>query len=310
MPAEGIEQVPHESILTFDEILRFVRIAAEAGVRRVRLTGGEPLVRKGVEGLVRDLHAIDGIRDISLTTNGILLAKHMPRLVEAGLSRVNISMDTLDPEQYREITRGGNLEDVLAGISAALAAGINPVKVNAVAVRSLNQDYYAFARMSVDRPLHMRFIEYMPVGDSSGSCGQGWGEQDVISCDEIRAQIDARATEEGVDGLVPVEGSSRPDGGGPARYWQFPGAAGTVGFISPLSRHFCGECNRFRLTSTGMLRPCLFSDDEFDARTVLREGTDDDVRALLQQALGAKPEEHTQGDHANATQVGMNQIGG
>lgn len=310
MPAEGISQVPHDSMLSYDEILRFVRIAAEAGVRRVRLTGGEPLVRKGVVDLVRELHAIDGIRDISLTTNGILLPKYLPELVDAGLSRVNISMDTLDPAQYTEVTRGGKLDDVLAGIDAALKAGINPVKVNAVAVRSLNQDFYAFARMSVDRPLHMRFIEYMPVGDSSGVCGHGWGEQDVISCEEIRESINSAARANNTPELVPVEGSSKPEGGGPARYWQFPNAQGTVGFISPLSRHFCGECNRLRLTSTGMLRPCLFSDDEFDARSVLRSGSDSDVRALLQQALGAKPEEHTQGDHANATQVGMNQIGG
>ena len=310
MPAEGVEQVSHTQILTFDEILKLVRVAAQMGVRRVRLTGGEPLVRKGVVGLVHDLHQIPGIRDISLTTNGILLEKFVPQLVEAGLSRVNISMDTLDPDQYTEITRGGNLADVLRGIDAALGAGINPVKVNAVAIRSLNQDYLAFAKMSIDRPLHMRFIEYMPVGNSSGACGRGWGEQDVVSCDEICEAINERAQAEGLGSLVPVEGSSRPEGGGPARYWEFPGAQGTVGFISPLSRHFCGECNRLRLTSEGMLRPCLFSDEEFDAREVLRNGSDDDVRALIEQALGSKPEEHTQGDHANATITNMNEIGG
>lgn len=310
MPAGGVQQVAHDDILRFDEILRFVRIAAEAGVRRVRLTGGEPLVRKGVVELVRELHGISGIDDISLTTNGILLGTFAPALREAGLSRVNISLDSLDPAQYSEITRGGHLDDVLAGIDAALAAGFNPVKVNAVAVRSLNQDYFAFAKMSIERPLHMRFIEYMPVGDSSGVCGHGWGEEDVISVDEIREHINEAATAEGMGDLVPVEGSSAPDGGGPARYWAFPGAQGTVGFISPLSRHFCGECNRLRLTSQGMLRPCLFSDEELNARDVLRHGTDDDVRTLLQQALGAKPEEHNQGDHANATTVGMNQIGG
>ena len=310
MPADGIEQVEHAQVLRFDEILKFVRVAAEEGVRRVRLTGGEPLVRKGVVDLVRELHQIPGIDDVSLTTNGILLAKFAPALAEAGLTRVNISLDSLDPAQYAEITRGGNLDDVLAGIDAALAAGFNPVKVNAVAVRSLNQDYLAFARMSIDRPLHMRFIEYMPVGDSSGSCGRGWGADDVISVEEIREAIDTAAAAQGLPALVPVEGSSVPDGGGPARYWHFPGALGTVGFISPMSRHFCSECNRLRLTSQGMLRPCLFSDEELDARTVLRNGTDEDVRALLQAALGAKPEEHNQGDHANATQVGMNQIGG
>ena len=226
------------------------------------------------------------------------------------MRRVNISLDSLDANQYTEITRGGDLNKVLAGIDAALDAGFNPVKVNAVAVRSLNQDYFAFAKMSVERPLHMRFIEYMPVGDSSGVCGHGWGEEDVISVDEIREQINERAVAEGLGELVPVEGSSRPEGGGPARYWEFLGAEGTVGFISPLSRHFCSECNRLRLTSQGMLRPCLFSDLEFDARTVLREGTDEDVHNLIQEALGAKPEEHNEGDHANATQANMNVIGG
>ena len=310
MPAEGIEQVAHNDILRFDEILKFVRVAVGMGVRRVRLTGGEPLVRKGVVGLVRDLHAIDGIEDISLTTNGILLEKFASDLKTAGLSRVNISLDTLDSAQYAEITRGGNIEDVLRGIEAALDVGFNPVKINAVAVRSLDQDFLAFARMSIDRPLHMRFIEYMPVGDSSGVCGHGWGPEDVISVDEIRERINEQARAVGLPGLEPVEGSSKPDGGGPARYWAFPGAAGTVGFISPLSRHFCSECNRLRLTSTGQLRPCLFSDDEFDARSVLRDGTEEDVCMLIETVLGAKPEEHMQGDHANATQVGMNQIGG
>ena len=310
MPAEGVEQVGHADILSFDEILKFVRVAAQMGVRRVRLTGGEPLVRKGVVDLVSDLHAIEGIDDISLTTNGTLLAQFADDLKAAGLRRVNISLDSLDAAQYKEITRGGNLDDVLAGIDAALEVGFNPVKVNAVAVRSLNQDYLAFARMSVDRPLHMRFIEYMPVGDSSGVCGHGWGEEDVISCEEIRERINEQAAAEGLPQLVPVEGSSKPDGGGPARYWQFPEAQGTVGFISPLSRHFCGECNRLRLTSTGQLRPCLFSDDEFDARSVLRNGSEEDVHALIEAALGAKPEEHQQGDHANATQTNMNVIGG
>ena len=310
MPAGGVPQVDHQKILRFDEIERLVALAAEMGISRIRLTGGEPLVRKGVVDLVRALHDIPGIDDISMTTNGILLARFADDLRAAGLRRVNISLDSLDPAQFAQITRGGNLDDVLAGIDAALRVGFKPVKLNAVAVRSLNQDYLAFAKMSLDRPLHVRFIEYMPVGDSSGVDGCGWGPQDVISCDDIRAAIDEAAAQQGLGPLVPIEGRAKPDGAGPASYYQFPGAQGTVGFISPMSRHFCSQCNRLRLTAQGGVRPCLFSDQEFNVAQALRHGTDDDVRAVLRQALGAKPEEHTQGDHAHATQTNMNAIGG
>lgn len=310
MPEEGIEQVAHGDILRFDEIERLVRIAAQEGISRVRLTGGEPLVRKGVVDLVRSLHSTPGIRDISMTTNGTMLARFADQLYEAGLRRVNISLDSLDPDQYRRVTRGGNLNDVMEGVEAALRVGFKPVKLNAVAVRSLDQDYLAYARMSLDRPLHVRFIEYMPVGNSAGSCGGGWGPEDVISVEEIRERIDEGAREQGLGALAPIEGRNKPDGAGPARYYQFEGALGTVGFISPLSRHFCSECNRLRLTAQGGIRPCLFSDQEFSAVEALRTGTDEDVRAVLRQALGAKPEEHEQGDHANATQTNMNAIGG
>lgn len=308
MPAEGVCQVPHDQILRMDEIERLVRIAAGMGVRRVRLTGGEPLVRKGVVDLVRDISAIPGVDDVSMTTNGILLPRFASQLRDAGLRRLNISLDTLDSAQYRAVTRGGDITLVQAGIDSALECGFDLVKVNAVAVRSLNQNFFEFAQLSMDRPLHVRFIEYMPVGDSSGVEGCGWGVQDVISCGEIKERIDRAAEAAGIGPLVPA--SKRPDGGGPARYYQFAGAQGTVGFISPLSRHFCSECNRLRLTAEGMVRPCLLSDRQFSVRDALRTGTDDDVRAVLCQALGAKPNEHTQGDHAHATSTNMNTIGG
>lgn len=310
MPAEGIEQVSHNQIIRFSEIERLVRIAAGMGVRRIRLTGGEPLVRKGVVDLVRAIKDTPGIEDISMTTNGILLAQMAHDLREAGLNRLNISLDTLDADQFKMITRCGNIEDVLAGIQAALDEGFNPVKLNAVAVRSLNQDYLAFAKLSIDRPLHVRFIEYMPVGDSNGVAGCGWGKQDVISCEELFETINAQAKAEGLGELRPADGKSTPIGGGPARYYEFPDAQGTVGFISPLSRHFCSECNRLRLTAEGMIRPCLFSDEEYDIREALEHGSDDDVRQVLQTALHAKPDEHHEGDHANATTVNMNEIGG
>ena len=310
MPADGILQVPHDTILRYDEIVRFVQVAAQRGVRRVRLTGGEPLVRKGVAGLIERLSVIEGIDDISLTTNGVLLKKMAPELHRAGLRRVNISLDTLDPAQFTQITRLGHIESVLEGIDAALEVGFDPVKINAVAVRSLHQDYLAFAKLSLDRPLHIRFIEYMPVGNSSGTCGAGWGPEDVVSCDDIRRQSDEGAQAAGIGALVAAEGNNRPVGGGPARYYHFPQALGTVGFISPLSRHFCGDCNRLRLTSTGGLRPCLFSDKEYDVRTPLRAGNDAALNAVIDAACGMKPSEHHEGDHARATQTNMNAIGG
>ena len=308
MPEEGVHSLAHEDILTLEEIERLVRIAAGMGISRVRLTGGEPLVRRGVTDLVRALNDIPGIESVALTTNGTLLPRMADELAAAGLSRVNISLDTLDPEQYAAITRRGSFDDAMAGIDAALAAGFDPVKVNAVVVRSLNQDVLSFARMSVDRPLHVRFIEYMPVGESAGACGCGWGKQDVIASDELRETIDEQARAAGLGGLQPARRHT-PAGWGPARYFEFEGAKGTVGFISPLSRHFCSECNRLRLTADGKIRPCLFSDEEFDVRTALRsDAADDDaVRAVLYAALGAKPDEH---HDKVGTERGMSQIGG
>ena len=307
MPEEGVRALAHEDILSLEEIERLVRIAAEMGITRVRLTGGEPLVRKGVVDLVRALKATPGIESVALTTNGILLPRMAEELKAAGLSRVNISLDTLDPEQYAAITRRGSFDEAMAGIESAIEAGFSPVKVNAVVVKALNQDVLSFARMSIDRPLHVRFIEYMPVGESAGACGCGWGKQDVIPSEELRARIDEQARAAGIGPLWPAS-KHRPAGWGPARYFEFENARGTVGFISPLSRHFCSECNRLRLTADGKIRPCLFSDNEFDVRGVLRSGADDDaVRDVLYAALGAKPDDH---HDKVGTDRGMSQIGG
>lgn len=307
MPEEGVRALAHEDILSLEEIERLVRIAAEMGITRVRLTGGEPLVRKGVVDLVRALKATPGIESVALTTNGIMLPRMAEELKAAGLSRVNISLDTLDPEQYAAITRRGSFDEAMAGIESAIEAGFSPVKVNAVVVKALNQDVLSFARMSIDRPLHVRFIEYMPVGESAGACGCGWGKQDVIPSEELRATIDEQARAAGIGPLRPAS-KHRPAGWGPARYFEFENARGTVGFISPLSRHFCSECNRLRLTADGKIRPCLFSDNEFDVRGVLRSGADDDaVRDVLYAALGAKPDDH---HDKVGTDRGMSQIGG
>ncbi len=307
MPEEGVCSMGHDEILRIEEIERLVRVAAGLGIRSVRLTGGEPLVRKGVVDLVDAITGMPGIENVSMTTNGVLLPAMIDDLKAAGLSRVNISLDTLDAEQFRAVTRVGRLEDTLAGIDAALAAGLSPVKVNAVTVRSLNQDFLAFAKLSLDRPLHVRFIEYMPVGNTEEAGGTGWGKADVIPSEELIDIISEQARAAGLPALVPAAKASKPVGWGPARYFEFPGAQGTVGFISPLSRHFCSECNRLRVTADGKVRPCLFSDDEYDVRTPLREGDDGAVRDVLLAALGAKPDEH---HDKVGTERGMSQIGG
>ncbi len=302
MPEEGVCGIPHDEILRIEEIEKIVDVAAGLGIRSIRLTGGEPLIRKGVVDLVEHITHTPGIDNVSLTTNGVLLPKMAEDLKRAGLNRVNISLDTLDPKQFREITRVGNLDDTLAGIESALETGFNPVKVNAVTVRRLDQDFLEFAKLSLDRPLHVRFIEYMPVGDSSSN-GTGWGKEDVIASDELLEIINDRAREDGLPTLQPA--GNKPVGWGPARYYEFPGAKGTVGFISPLSRHFCAECNRLRLTADGKIRPCLFSDKEFDVRKAIRE--DGDIASVLMEALGAKPDEH---HDKVGTERSMSQIGG
>lgn len=308
MPEEGVSWKPHDAMLSIEEIVEFVRIAASEGFKRIRLTGGEPLVRKGIVELVKEIHDIPGIESVAMTTNGVLLPQMAHDLKLAGLSRVNISLDTLDAEQFKHITRRGNINEVFAGIDAALEQGFKPVKLNAVVVRSLHQDLLAFTRMSIDRPLHVRFIEYMPVGESSGNDGLGWTKEDTIPNEELIALINEQARAAGLGELKAITSrSDAPDGWGPARYYQYEGALGTVGFISALSRHFCGECNRLRLTAEGELLPCLFSDERYDTKAALRSGDTKQVREVLREALGSKPDEH---HNRVGTEKLMHQIGG
>lgn len=312
MPPDGVAWKAHDQLLSFEEIERFAAVAADEGISKIRLTGGEPLVRLGIVDHVRRLRETTGIEAIALTTNATLLPRYASDLAEAGLKRINISLDTLDPETYSQVTRGGKLADVLSGIDAAFEVGMSPVKLNVVVVRSLQQNLAGFAGMTFDRPLHVRFIEYMPVGDvGEHSCtsaeADGWSAADHVSTDEILERIAAEGAAAGLGGLAAVERDAAPGGWGPARYYRFPGALGTIGVISPLSHHFCGECNRLRLTADGKLRTCLFSDDEIDVRTVLRMGTEADVRDVIRQALAAKPEGH----HMQlGTLRRMSQIGG
>jgi GTP 3',8-cyclase len=313
MPAEGVQWKDPAEILSYDEIVRFARIAVGEGIGKIRLTGGEPLVRRGAPDLVRRLHEIEGVQNLALTTNATLLPRFAAELRDAGLERINVSLDSLDPAEFAAITRGGKLVDALAGLDAAFETGFSPVKLNVVVVRSLKQDLLGFAKMSLGRPLHVRFIEYMPLGDAEEGSGchsdgsAAWTAADSVPSEEVIDLISSKGEAAGFGELLMVPSDKAPGGSGPARYYRFAEAQGTVGVISPLSHHFCADCNRLRLTADGRLRPCLFCDDELDVRTVLRAGTDEDVRAVIREALRVKPENHAE---RIGTDRQMSQIGG
>lgn len=300
MPPDGIERHSHESIMRYEEIAAVVRVAAEAGVREVRLTGGEPLARLGLPGLVKMLAEIPGIEDISLTSNGALLEENAPALAEAGLKRINISLDTLRPERFTRITRGGSLDMVWRGIETAEAAGLSPIKLNVVAMRGVNDDELVdMARLTETRAWHIRFIEIMPVNNQ-----QIWGAGFPNPADTFMSIADIQQQLQPL-GLEPCNGKS---GSGPAREFAIPGAKGRVGFISPISDHFCGECNRLRLTADGNLRPCLLSDLEIPLLPALRRG--EPLLPLLQQAVGMKPLGHELAHNHRPEGRCMIQIGG
>lgn len=281
MPEGGIDLIESRNILRYEEILRIVRIAATRGVSKVRVTGGEPLVRKGIVEFLAELASINGINDLSLTTNGVLLAKMAGDLAKAGLRRVNVSLDSMKADRFEKMTRGNNLTDVLAGLKAAQAAGLSPVKINMVVIKDFNEDEIAdFAAISIDNPYHVRFIEYMPFDTEAG-----WQKDKCISAADIKKICSTIAP---LEPVIDTKG-----GAGPARRFRFAGAMGEVGLISPVSDHFCGSCNRLRLTADGKLRTCLFSDKEIDVRTALRDGSSDDVvEKILFQAAHEKPERH------------------
>lgn len=300
MPPEGIRRLPHDAILRYEEIAEVVRCAAEHGVREVRLTGGEPLTRPNLPALVGMLAAIPGIQDISLTTNALLLERFALPLAEAGLKRVNISLDTLRPERFARITRGGSFEQAWRGILAAEAAGLAPIKINVVAMRGVNEDEFPdLARLAVDHPWQVRFIEVMPIKNES-PWGEGLpnSETAFLPIGEVQERLASL-------GLEPLEDKSGP---GPAREYRIPGGLGRIGFISPVSEHFCATCNRLRLTSDGYLRPCLLSDLEIPIREALRAG--EPLLPYLQQAAGIKPREHELVQNHRPVTRCMIQIGG
>jgi len=295
MPPEGISVSPRSEILSYEEIQSVAQAAAGLGINKVRLTGGEPLVRSELTRLVYMLCQIDGIDDISLTTNGVLLKQHAAALRQAGLRRVNVSLDTLKRERFEHITRSDKLEDVLAGIETANEAGLEPVKINMVVMRGINDDEVLdFARLTRDHSWHVRFIELMPFGQASNLR--------FVPVTEIEQTLLS------LDSLEPC---SISQGSGPAKYSRFPAASGTVGFISPLSEHFCFNCNRLRLTADGKLRPCLLSDEEIDLKKPLRDGASaEEVSQLIRQAAASKPERHRLPDGVLPKGRPMCQVGG
>lgn len=280
MPEEGLEWLRREEILSYEEIASIVRAAASVGVRSIRLTGGEPLVRRDLSRLVAAIATVPGIDDVALSTNGLLLEAQLPELVAAGLTRVNLSLDTLRADRFEAIARRPGLEAVLRGIEAVVRAGLSPVKLNCVVMRGKNDDELPdFAELTRRLPIFVRFIEVMPVHENLEL------QRDTyVSSEEILRRIAAMGELRAVAG---------PGGNGPARYFALPGAAGAIGVISPLSHDYCERCNRVRLTADGRLRLCLFGDHAVDLRTPLRAGaTTDRLAGMLRSAMLIKPERH------------------
>ena len=302
MPPEGIPWQPHETILTYEEIAHIVETGAKHGIREVRLTGGEPLLRKNLSALVRLISAIPGIESISLTTNGLLLAAQAADLKQAGLKRVNVSLDTLNDVKFSYITRGGQLKKVLDGINAAETAGLTPIKINVVAMRGINEDELLdLANLAMTHPWQIRFIELMPLVDQPPVA-----EKDLVYS-PIHSYIPMAEIKQKLESLN-LQAVEETNGSGPAKLYCMPGAPGRVGFISPISEHFCETCNRLRLTADGSLRNCLLNDLEVPIREAVRAGKD--LLPLLKQAAFLKPEGHEISiDHMPGSRC-MRQIGG
>ena len=277
MPAEGIDRVDHREILTYDEILRLAGIFADLGIRRIKITGGEPLVRKGVSGLVRDLKQVPGIRQVTLTTNGVLLAQQMESLADAGIDGINLSLDTLDPQMFEQITRRTGFEQVMEGFQAALRYPRIPLKINCVPMGISGQNVLELAELARKYPVHVRYIEMMPIG-----LGKEFG---YCSEDEILAALKDRYGE--------YTQYRETLGNGPGHYVSFPGFQGKIGFISAISHKFCASCNRVRLTSRGFFKTCLQYETGADLRSLLRGGaSEEEIKNAVAEAIERKPVSH------------------
>jgi len=278
MPEEGVKFISHDDLLTYEEITKIVRVVAGLGIKKIRLTGGEPLVRKDLEVLVRNIKQIEGITDIALTTNAYFLDQKAESLKEAGISRVNISLDSLNPERFKEITRGGNLDRVMAGLQESIRVGFNPIKINTVLMKGFNDDEIGdFLELTINQPLQIRFIEYMPIGHA----GESWSKS-YLSLDYVKEQAKALGYE--------LSESDGVYGNGPADNFKIKGAKGSIGLIHPVSENFCSSCNRLRLTSDGHLKACLYWDEELNLKKHL--GNDRELEQVIYQALQYKPENH------------------
>ena len=291
MPEEGIEKFQHEDMLTLEETYKIAEAFVELGIDKIRFTGGEPLVRKGIVGLVSRISKLKGIKDLAMTTNGTLLGKYAKELKEAGLNRVNVSLDTLDKDKYKEITRGGSIDRFWSGIEEARRVGLQPIKINTVLVGGFNEDEVLdLVNLTKDREIDVRFIELMPIGEAAG-----WAEEKFLPNDFVLDKVEA---------LEPVE---KEDISSPANYYKLPGGKGRVGIINPISCKFCKNCNRVRLTAGGKLKLCLHSNKEIDMKKALRDG--EDIKKLIKDSILEKEEEHNleDGQYINRN---MNEIGG
>ncbi len=281
MPSEFVQFKPRHELLTFDELERFVKIMARMGVQKIRVTGGEPLLRKDLPMLIRRFASVNRITDVAITTNGILLPEQARELKEAGLHRLNISLDGLSEETFRSIARRDGLDRVLEGIAVAQALGFDRIRLNAVAIQGITEnEIVPLGRFARERHLELRFIEFMPLNAD----GQ-WEQEQVLSGEMVREQLE--------DAFGPLEAVDRPDPSQPAVDYQFADGVGRIGFITPISQPFCADCNRLRITAEGQVRNCLFSTSEWDARRLLREGaSDQEIGRLVAECVAAKEPGH------------------
>lgn len=292
MPEQGVEKICHEDILRFEEVLKVVSVFSKLGIKKVRYTGGEPLILKDIEKIIYETSRLSGIEDISVTTNGILLADMVCSLKEAGLKRVNISLDTLKEDRYSRITRGGNIKKVFDAIERCIAYGITPVKINVVVIKGINDDELGdFIKLTKDMPIEVRFIELMPIGE-----GRRYFQEGHMSSEEILSIH---------QGLIPVPINEHKT----AELYKLKNAKGTVGFISPVSCKFCSSCNKIRLTAVGTIKPCLHSSEEIS----IREYVDNEIGLMyaIKRAIYGKPAEHHMDDEGvSRSKRDMYQIGG
>lgn len=281
MPLGGAPKLEHKEILSYEEFLRIIQVALKMGISKVRLTGGEPLVRRGVTDFCRRLAKLPGLKSLSLTTNGVLLEELASELHGAGIRRINISLDTLQRQKFLRITRRDEFDRVWRGIQEAERVGFDPVKINVVVMRGINDDeVLELARLTLNYPYHIRFIEFMKINSDDD-----WVDQHYVSADEILAKLST---------VAPLEQVVYQNTNGPARHFVWPDAVGMIGIISPISHHFCPTCNRIRLTADGKLRSCLFSDQELDIKSHIRQGaTDAGLAQILKDSIANKPEKHS-----------------